>query len=38
VAQVYKHWYDVLDQEAVAILERWRQEHGLLEPSPSFDI
>ena len=26
VAQVYRHWYDVSDQEALEILERWHRE------------
>jgi hypothetical protein len=27
VAQVYEQWYDVLDSEVTAIMERWRREH-----------
>jgi predicted phosphoribosyltransferase len=27
VAQVYRNWYDVSDEEVLAIMERWRQEH-----------
>ncbi|NPV06749.1 MAG: phosphoribosyltransferase [Anaerolineae bacterium] len=26
VAQVYRHWYDVGDEEVLAILDRWRSE------------
>jgi putative phosphoribosyl transferase len=28
VAQAYVHWYDVPDDEVVAVMERWRREHG----------
>ncbi|WP_292655623.1 phosphoribosyltransferase [Nitratifractor sp.] len=28
VAQVYRNWYDVSDEEVLAIMERWRREHG----------
>ncbi|MEW6360410.1 MAG: phosphoribosyltransferase [Planctomycetota bacterium] len=27
VAQVYRNWYDVPDDEVIAILEKWRAEH-----------
>ncbi|MFP4345162.1 MAG: phosphoribosyltransferase [Anaerolineales bacterium] len=28
VAQVYEKWYDVSDEEAIEILERWRNRHA----------
>ncbi len=28
VAQVYRHWYDVSDEEVLEIMERWRREQG----------
>jgi len=28
VAQVYRHWYDVSDEEVLEIMERWRRERG----------
>jgi hypothetical protein len=27
VAQVYRRWYDVSDEEVIRILKRWRREH-----------
>jgi predicted phosphoribosyltransferase len=32
VAQVYKDWYDVSDQEAIEFLEKWNNEHLATEP------
>jgi predicted phosphoribosyltransferase len=28
VAQVYENWYDVSDDEAKEIMNRWRKEHA----------
>ncbi len=28
VAQAYRHWYDVPDQEVLAIMDRWEEETG----------
>ena len=39
VAQVYRNWYDVSDQEVLQTLEKWRREHpaGRLSPQRAAD-